>query len=192
MTQPQKREGTCDWFWWTAAHIFRDIGTYAGVLNRLKLQEYENTNYAPCRFVHEGEFNLDDVVRHFHACGLRRRDSVTHFRDFAKIYIASFPTAPREPNWQSVPTPASLTSRPTTSQRKRGRGRKSKQVEVKSTWGMPLIDRIADGGSSSSRAAIAALPYIEETPSGSTPVDPSDDMALDHEPQRDGSPMGPA
>ncbi|KIL56155.1 hypothetical protein M378DRAFT_17330 [Amanita muscaria Koide BX008] len=112
MTQPEKREGTIEWFWYIACLLFGQQGQYTKALMSLNLSHnIKDILYVPWHFVHAGCWTMNDLACHFHSCGLRTKDANTLFFDFTCGWLGRLDQPPKEPNWNKVPVPHNIESR---------------------------------------------------------------------------------
>jgi hypothetical protein len=142
MTQPETREGTIDWFWYSACLLFGRRGQYTEALTSLKLSHnIEDSPYVPQRFVHAGHWTTNDLARHFHSCGLRTKDANTLFFDFASGWLGRLDQPPKEPNWNRVPVPRNVESRGKAHKRRKESQKRNRERaalgSISGNWGAP-------------------------------------------------------
>jgi hypothetical protein len=170
MTQPEERERTVEWFWFTACRLFTKRGEYEEILGGLKL--HGNTDdrvYAPFRFIHVGEWTTSHLAQHFYYCGLRSEQANTLFYEFAMHWMENLPVQPRSPDWSRVPHPRQLTLR-----KKVRRAFKPKPLVIQWGQGYPETTEVS-------------LPYDDPSTTDQQPIvfgggstlQPEDSMPID-------------
>ena len=191
MTQPDLAEGTAAWYWELASSLFSERGKFGDIVSAKFSTTDTPPTYAPVRFVHEGEYQIQDVAYHLYGCGLTCRDANTHFYNWAAIYHAHYPSM-TPPNWSTVPTPRPCEARPTLTQR-RGK-KKGGKATSKSK---PLAERI--DGFAPQKGSTSDVPIYDEAPPAGSPHPDTEMSNVNNEPkdgsmavdQLPSSPMGP-
>ncbi|KAF8348987.1 hypothetical protein F5887DRAFT_914714 [Amanita rubescens] len=150
--------------------------------------------YSPTRFVHQGEFKVVNLAKHFHGCGMTPRLVSSVFRDFTKAYLKHYPSA-TEPNWASVPTPQPRVTQRTPNQIKREKEKQAKAAKKVAT-SRKLEDQIEPLTSAGASDALA----LNKAPSTGIPPDGDVEMTAEVNPNDSRetpintlhySPMGP-
>src|SRR6266704_125867 len=112
MTQPEERERTVGWFWYSSCLLFSKRGDYDETLRGLGLNRNdEGRYYSPWHFIHVGEWSVEDLAWHFYNCGLRSKQANVLFYEFARNWLGKLSAAPKMPDWAHLPTPWELFNR---------------------------------------------------------------------------------
>ena len=76
MTQPEEREGTIKWFWYSSCLLFLKRGEYDEVLRGLHLNRNDDGRiYSLWHFIYAGQWSMEDLAKHFYNCSLRSKQA---------------------------------------------------------------------------------------------------------------------